>query len=88
MTGNKIDVVAGDSFSLNGIDRTEKIEDLHLLQSDGQYVLELRAGRANQGIAAGRPQFQAPRLSRHRGPCSKPTQGAASRSAHSPTSPR
>lgn len=46
-TGTKTDVVAADSFSLNGIDRTEKIEDLHLLKSDGKYILELR-GRTGE----------------------------------------
>ncbi|WLD12472.1 hypothetical protein [Planctellipticum variicoloris] len=46
-TGTKTDVAAADSFSLNGIDRTEKIEDLHLLKSDGKYILELR-GRTGE----------------------------------------
>ena len=40
--GQKTDLAAADSFTLNGIDRTEKIEDLHLVQTDGKYVLELR----------------------------------------------
>ncbi len=40
--GEKTDVSAAASFSLNGIDKTDKIEDLHLLQADGIWVLELR----------------------------------------------
>ena len=31
--GQKVDLAAGDSFALNEIDKTEKIEDLHLLRS-------------------------------------------------------
>jgi hypothetical protein len=42
ITGTQINVATQDTFSLNGIGRTEKIEDLHLLQADGSYVLELR----------------------------------------------
>jgi len=37
----KIDLAVGDSFSLNEIDRTEKVEDLHLARFDGQYAVEL-----------------------------------------------
>ncbi|MGE5194311.1 MAG: hypothetical protein ACM3U2_17615, partial [Deltaproteobacteria bacterium] len=40
--GQKIDLAAGGSFSLNEIDRTEKIEDLHLLKADGKYAVEFR----------------------------------------------
>jgi hypothetical protein len=40
--GKKIDLTAGESFSLNEIDRTEKIEDLHLLKAEGKYIVELR----------------------------------------------
>ncbi len=50
-TANKIDVTAGDEFFLNGIDRTEKVADLHLLKSDDQYLLELR-GRTGEPRAA------------------------------------
>ncbi|WP_145095019.1 hypothetical protein [Anatilimnocola aggregata] len=38
----KIDLSTNHSFSLNGIDRTEKVEDLHLLRSASGFVLELR----------------------------------------------
>ena len=31
-----------ETFSLNGIDATEKVEDLHLLKAEGSYVVELR----------------------------------------------
>ncbi len=37
----KIDLAVADSFSLNEIDRSEKVEDLHLARIDGQYVVEL-----------------------------------------------
>ncbi len=37
----KIDLSVSESFALNEIDRTEKVEDLHLATVDGQYVLEL-----------------------------------------------
>lgn len=47
ITGTKLDVAASETFTLNGIDRTEKIEDLHLLQAEGNYVLELR-GRTGE----------------------------------------
>ncbi|HND51038.1 MAG TPA: hypothetical protein PLV92_01525, partial [Pirellulaceae bacterium] len=38
----KIDVAVGDQFVLNQIDRTDKIEDIHLAQFAGAWVLELR----------------------------------------------
>jgi hypothetical protein len=38
----KIDLSAGETFTLNEIDRTEKIEDLHLARSAKGYSLELR----------------------------------------------
>lgn len=42
-TGNqKIDLGASGAFTLNEIDRTDKVEDLHLLQNASGYVLELR----------------------------------------------
>jgi len=37
----KIDLSVSESFALNEIDRTEKVEDLHLAMMDGQYMLEL-----------------------------------------------
>ncbi|MBM4088061.1 MAG: hypothetical protein FJ276_01335 [Planctomycetes bacterium] len=37
----KLDLSAGESFQLNGIDKTEKVEDVHLMNVGGQYVLEL-----------------------------------------------
>ena len=37
----KLDLSVGETFALNEIDRTEKVEDLHLALIDGQYVLEL-----------------------------------------------
>ncbi|HTN75370.1 MAG TPA: hypothetical protein VL096_08990, partial [Pirellulaceae bacterium] len=49
--GQKVDVAAGDSFSLNGIDCTEKIEDLHLMQANGNYIVELR-GKTGESRAS------------------------------------
>lgn len=40
--GQRTDLSASESFTLNEIDRTEKIEDLHLLKSTAGYILELR----------------------------------------------
>ncbi len=40
--GRKIDLSAGDSVALNGIDRTEKIEFPHLARFGDSYVMELR----------------------------------------------
>jgi len=37
----KVAVSYADSFSLNGIDRTEKVEHLHLVRADGQHIVEL-----------------------------------------------
>lgn len=39
--GKKVDLRAERTFELNGIDRTEKIEDIHLAQAGGAYHLEL-----------------------------------------------
>jgi hypothetical protein len=36
-----IDLAAGEAFALNGIAKTDKIEDLHLAKFDGDYVLEV-----------------------------------------------
>ena len=33
---------AGRTFTLNGIDATAQVDDLHLLRTDGKYVLEMR----------------------------------------------
>ncbi|MCP4377806.1 MAG: hypothetical protein GY794_16720, partial [bacterium] len=33
---------ASASFALNGIDATEKVQDLHLLKTSGKYILEIR----------------------------------------------
>ena len=49
--GQKLDVSAGDSFTLNEIDRTEKVEDLHLLKSAVGYILELR-GKTGESRAS------------------------------------
>ena len=53
--GQKIDLATAESFTLNGIDRTEKVEDLHLLKSAAGYVLELRGktgeSRASRPVA-------------------------------------
>jgi len=38
----KVDLADSQTFRLNGIDKTEKVHDLHLLRADGGYVLELR----------------------------------------------
>ncbi len=37
----KVDLSAGESFSLNEIDRSEKIEDLHFAAIDGSYAIDL-----------------------------------------------
>lgn len=49
--GQKIDLTSGDTFTLNEIDRTEKIEDLHLLKSQAGYTLELR-GKTGESRAS------------------------------------
>ena len=41
-TGQKVSYAASDSFSLNEMDRTEKIEDLHLMKTAAGYLMELR----------------------------------------------
>ncbi|HEV3021590.1 MAG TPA: hypothetical protein VGX76_03960, partial [Pirellulales bacterium] len=40
--GQKLDLASGDTFTLNEIDRTEKVEDLHLVKVAGNYFVELR----------------------------------------------
>jgi hypothetical protein len=37
----KLDLAASRQFTLNGIDRTDKIEDLHLLHAGGRYAVEV-----------------------------------------------
>ncbi len=49
----KIDLQASQAFTLNGIDRTEKIEDLHLACFDGSYVVDV-LGKTGE-IKADRP---------------------------------
>jgi hypothetical protein len=38
----KVDLQAAETFTLNQIDKTEKVEDLHFAEIDGEYVLDLR----------------------------------------------
>jgi hypothetical protein len=45
----KIDLAAGETFSLNGIERTEQMEDLHLAKFGPDYVLEL-LGRTGEPL--------------------------------------
>lgn len=42
ITGTKTDVSTQDTVTLNAIDRTDKVEDLHLVRADGKYLVELR----------------------------------------------
>ncbi|MFO0820621.1 MAG: hypothetical protein U1A77_21920 [Pirellulales bacterium] len=49
--GKKIDLAAQESFTVNGIDRTDKIEDLHFLKIDGSYVIDL-LGKSGESKAA------------------------------------
>lgn len=55
-SGQKIDLAAGESFTLNEMDRTEKVEDLHLLKSAAGYVLELR-GKTGESRSSRPVQF-------------------------------
>ena len=54
--GQKIDLSGGDSFALNGIDRTEKVELLHLMRTAAGYVVELR-GRTGESKISRPVQF-------------------------------
>lgn len=45
--GQPVDLAAEESFALNEIDRTDKVEDLHLARFGANYVLELR-GRTGE----------------------------------------
>lgn len=45
----KVNVAFADSFALNGIDRTEKLENLHLLSYNGLHAIEL-LGRTGEPI--------------------------------------
>ena len=46
--GKDIELAAAETFALNGISRTDKIEDLHLAKFGDDYVIELlgRTGEA------------------------------------------
>jgi hypothetical protein len=46
--GRSVDLAAGESFALNGIDQTDRIEDLHLARFGGGYAVEVlgRTGEA------------------------------------------
>lgn len=46
-TGQTVDVADGRAFALNGIARTDRIEDLYLARFGGTYVLEVR-GRTGE----------------------------------------
>jgi len=48
--GKPVDLVASETFALNEIERTEKIEDLHLARFGQRYVLEL-LGRTGESKA-------------------------------------
>lgn len=39
--GKKVDLAAGNAFDLNAIDRTEKVEDLHLNHAGGKYYVDV-----------------------------------------------
>ncbi len=43
----KVDLEASQTFALNGIDKTDKIEDLHLAKFGAEYVIEVR-GRTGE----------------------------------------
>ena len=53
----KEDVGVGASFNLNDIDKTDKIEDLHLARYGGEYVVEL-LGKTGETKAKRPVQFQ------------------------------
>jgi hypothetical protein len=44
----KNNLSAGASFSLNGMDATEKVQDLHLMTVSGKYILEVRGKTAER----------------------------------------
>jgi hypothetical protein len=46
-TGQTVDLSAAQTFTLNGLARTDRIEDLHLARFGGVYVVELR-GRTGE----------------------------------------
>jgi len=84
----KIDLATSGSFGLNGIDATEKVEDLHLARTGGGYVLHVLGKTGEQDRRAARrqarePPPQAPRLPR-RGPCDLADRRAGTRSARGP----
>jgi hypothetical protein len=51
--GKKVDLRAEESLTVNAIDRTDKIEDLHFLKIDDQYAIDLlgRTGESKAGRA-------------------------------------
>ncbi len=53
----KIDLVASQSFQLNQIERSDKIEDLHLSKIDGTYVVDV-LGKSGEPRADRAVQFQ------------------------------
>ena len=56
-SGAKIDLAASQSFNVNGIARTDKIEDLHLAKFGPDYAVEL-LGRTGEAKADRPVQFQ------------------------------
>jgi len=57
----KVDLSVQSSFSLNGIDATEKVEDLHLRHAAGQYFLDV-LGKTGEA----RPDRPIPLVLKHR----------------------
>ena len=39
--GSKVDLAAGEQFAINGIDRTDRVEDLHFARMASGYVIDL-----------------------------------------------
>jgi len=46
----KNNLSASATFSLNGMDATEKVQDLHLMTASGKYILEVRGKTAERKI--------------------------------------
>ena len=55
--GKKLDLAASQIFAINEIERTEKVEDIHLLRVGGEYYVEL-LGRTGERKAARAVQLQ------------------------------
>ncbi|HEY0982275.1 hypothetical protein [Schlesneria sp.] len=49
--GGEVDLTATDNFTLNGVDNTDKIQQLHLARFNDEYVLELR-GKTGEARAS------------------------------------